>query len=1164
LVAELILAPELTGQAEDGGANIKAGAWRVAQALSAVGVRVREQVSVCSGAPDFQKAMVSALKRSDVIVTLGGLSTESDGIAKAAVSKGLGLPFETNKACLQAIEIYCKRTGIPFLPEDAALAQLPKGSLPIPGKHGKIPGILISSKSQHIVMLPGSERESLSILTDAVLPHIQGRAPVSEVSVTRTLRTYGMSEEDIRRQLSGLLGAANPTLSIQKEGNEVLVGVTGKGAGSEKAASVCTPTLRKAAQLLGDSAYGLDVESLQAAVVDKLKNKELGLAIAEAGSSGMLTRVLNETAGGSDVVRYSVFVDDNAAKHKQLGVSSRLLKKQGAVSEQAAVAVASAAREKSGAQVAISLLMGDGQDKKSPHGLAYIAVCGVDCVYVKKLVIGSGDPSERDLALDAALSRALNMIRLFVDYFPKWYMGAIPLEEALDGRTVTNLSSYDDPHADYKKKGPLARFFGNFIIRKADRPGVKVKKFVFITAMLVLAASSSYVGYQLWESYRAHQLAAELQEMFTYGDIDAGEEIPADFPRGLNTRFAALFARNEDVVAHIHIPGTNINYPIVQTADNDFYLRRNFNRESTSHGVPFMDKRVNMRQPSDNMVVYGHNMMDDQLFGDLLFYNALDPNHGGQQALDFFKDHHLIEFTSIFGDATTQFKIFSIFISNASDTHGPVFNYHNFIEAETERDFINFVDQLMIRSMINTGVDVQPGDQLLTLSTCTYEFDDARFVVVARRLRRNETPELNRGLVSLNENPLMPNVWYELFGGSPPEEVGQSAEIVTVATDSSSSAGLALLSFASMRVENIGQATEVIETAADLPAETALPPEPEPQQQAQTAPPPETAPAPQTAPPPESQQQPRTAPPPEPEPQPEPEPPPQPRMQESAPPPPPQQQEPPPANRTPTHSYDGTLRVRADGREITEDALYIVSRIVQIETGSNSFHDQAIMAQAVAAYSFVRYYNDRGLPANVLLAPQATPRITNLTARVLGEAVHFNGRIAFTPYHATSSGTTNSSRDVWGGHYPYLIPVDSSVCMEAPGFERTHTISYAEFSRLLERQLGITSHGDAYGWLEVLSRTDGGYIGNVSVLGHTTSLRTGARLTGRLLRENVFGLRSAAFEVEFDSSRNQVIFTTFGHGHGVGMPQNGANVLAQQGWSYIQILEHYFPGTQVF
>ena len=84
---------------------------------------------------------------------------------------------------------------------------------------------------------------------------------------------------------------------------------------------------------------------------------------------------------------------------------------------------------------------------------------------------------------------------------------------------------------------------------------------------------------------------------------------------------------------------------------------------------------------------------------------------------------------------------------------------------------------MLIRSIINTGVDVLPSDELLTLSTCTYEFKDARYVVVARKVRKGESADVDTSQASMNPNPLYPDVWYQLFGGTKPAEAQHKANL---------------------------------------------------------------------------------------------------------------------------------------------------------------------------------------------------------------------------------------------------------------------------------------------------------------------------------------------------------------------------------------------------
>jgi SpoIID/LytB domain protein len=197
------------------------------------------------------------------------------------------------------------------------------------------------------------------------------------------------------------------------------------------------------------------------------------------------------------------------------------------------------------------------------------------------------------------------------------------------------------------------------------------------------------------------------------------------------------------------------------------------------------------------------------------------------------------------------------------------------------------------------------------------------------------------------------------------------------------------------------------------------------------------------------------------------------------------------------------------------------------------------------------------------MASSASDNVKNAVADVLGEYLTYNGRVAFTPYHATSAGATTSSQAVWGGNYPYLVSVDSSIEATLSTFEATTRLSRQKVENLLSSKLGIQAEGDPADWFELLTEDPGGYNGEMAVCGQTRS-RSGSKITGRLLRENVLGLRSACFTVEYDDSGDQFLFTTYGYGHGVGMSQNGAHLYAsQEGWSYEDILMHYYPGTEI-
>lgn len=255
-------------------------------------------------------------------------------------------------------------------------------------------------------------------------------------------------------------------------------------------------------------------------------------------------------------------------------------------------------------------------------------------------------------------------------------------------------------------------------------------------------------------------------------------------------------------------------------------------------------------------------------------------------------------------------------------------------------------------------------------------------------------------------------------------------------------------------------------------------------------------------------------------------------------------------------SSNETFTARYDGSVHTVNAYDLICWIVNNEI-STSFSDEAIKAQAVAAYSYVKYHNVNGLTPTVLIKKNPPQRIKDMVSSVWGVCCYYEGEVAQTVYMASSSGYTADARNVWGGYVPYLISVRCPLDAEYdPNYGSTMKVSESTMRSGLESCLGITLSNNPYNWLTVTGYVDGNYVSEINVDGQKT-------ISGRKLRENVLGykLKSTAFDVYFDGEN--FVFTTYGYGHGVGMSQNGANILGKQGYSYVEILKFYFTGIEV-
>ncbi len=255
-------------------------------------------------------------------------------------------------------------------------------------------------------------------------------------------------------------------------------------------------------------------------------------------------------------------------------------------------------------------------------------------------------------------------------------------------------------------------------------------------------------------------------------------------------------------------------------------------------------------------------------------------------------------------------------------------------------------------------------------------------------------------------------------------------------------------------------------------------------------------------------------------------------------------------------STDETFTAKFNGSTQTVNAYDLICQIVNNEI-SASFSDEAIKAQAVAAYSYVKYHNVNGLTPSVLVKGNVPQRIKDLVSEVWGVCCYYNGNVAQTVYMASSSGYTTDAKNVWGSSVPYLksvyCPFDVG---NDPNYGYQMKVSEENMRTLTEEKLGITLSGNPENWFTVTEIIDGNYVAKVNIDGQKV-------ITGRSMRESIlnYKLKSTAFEVTY--SDGYFTFTTYGYGHGVGMSQNGANILAKQGYSYEQILKHYFTGIEV-
>ena len=183
-----------------------------------------------------------------------------------------------------------------------------------------------------------------------------------------------------------------------------------------------------------------------------------------------------------------------------------------------------------------------------------------------------------------------------------------------------------------------------------------------------------------------------------------------------------LKSENSDIIGWIEIENTKINYPVLQSTDDEYYLTHNYKKEKTGKGSIFLSKDYNWDRPSDNLQIYGHNLGNGEMFQELLKYTDEK----------FYKEHPNIRFTTANEDSI--FEIIAVFKSKVYyKSDKDVFRYYYFINAETEKEYNEFVENAKKASLYKINATAKYKEQLMTLSTCSYHTEDGRFVVVARK-----------------------------------------------------------------------------------------------------------------------------------------------------------------------------------------------------------------------------------------------------------------------------------------------------------------------------------------------------------------------------------------------------------------------------------------------
>lgn len=257
------------------------------------------------------------------------------------------------------------------------------------------------------------------------------------------------------------------------------------------------------------------------------------------------------------------------------------------------------------------------------------------------------------------------------------------------------------------------------------------RKIVTVACVVLCIVSFGYLGayYQVSaKSANEFRELAALKEAGLQNAMSGSREVTIHYTKDetktpdILPEYELVHNKNQKLIGWIKIDDTIIDYPVMQTVNNEYYLDHNFNQEEDRNGCIFMDYQCDVIKGNDNIILYGHHMKSGKMFGTLSKYS--------QQS--YYEEHPIIQFDTIYEKGTYQ--VMYVFRSKVYSEEEVNFKYYQFFDATSSKEFDSYMNEMAKLSLYDTGVTARYGDQLLTLSTCDYKEKEGRFVVVAKRI----------------------------------------------------------------------------------------------------------------------------------------------------------------------------------------------------------------------------------------------------------------------------------------------------------------------------------------------------------------------------------------------------------------------------------------------
>ncbi|MDV3426554.1 MAG: competence/damage-inducible protein A [Bacillota bacterium] len=391
---------------------VNTNAQYLANRLKELGIFVYYQGVVGDNTKRLIDELGLAFKRSDLVITTGGLGPTKDDLTKEAAAEYFNKKLILNEEELKKIEEYFNRRNIKITENNRKQALIPEGALVLVNPNGTAPGCIIEEDGRILVILPGPPNEMKSMYENTVLPYLEKKQECTLVS--KTLRMIGIPEGTMADRVSSYLDLENPTVAPYAKDNDVILRITAKARDLDAGKKILEPVVKELRSILGEFIYGEDEDAIEDVLGAYLTKNNIKIATAESCTGGLLAGRIINYPGISAVFGEGYITYSNEAKVKNLGVSEKTLAEFGAVSKETAMEMAKGAALKSGADLGISTTGIAGPTGGTPEkivGLVYVGLYYNGITKYKELKLSGNRQKVRSRAVNEALSFTYKELR---------------------------------------------------------------------------------------------------------------------------------------------------------------------------------------------------------------------------------------------------------------------------------------------------------------------------------------------------------------------------------------------------------------------------------------------------------------------------------------------------------------------------------------------------------------------------------------------------------------------------------------------------------------------------------------------------------------------------------------------------------------------------------